>query len=118
MKTNDYRDKDISTIIKNELNFKNFCIKLNDKLEQNYTTVISLLSGKNDEIKVEASLHCIKDKYKDYIGILIIARPIKDKDHLQLTYSISDREFDVICELLSIVVDCKNKSYNILSNFV
>lgn len=69
--------------------------------EREFTYRLNFFDKNNEKICIDARYSIIKYKFKDTLGILIIAKEVKGVKQLKTAFKLTDREINIILNLIS-----------------
>ena len=62
---------------------------------------MQIITKEEKKILIDVNCSLIKDKFSDVLGGLIIGKEVKGVEHLKRAHKITDREFDIILQVIS-----------------
>jgi len=100
-KHENYINTQISGLIENYNNIKEEIKNLKMGIYDDFACRLNFVSDKNEPVLMDVKFKPVRDKYHDLIGILIIAREVREIKQLKDIYKITDREAAVIQAVIS-----------------
>ncbi|UCH15588.1 MAG: PAS domain S-box protein [Bacteroidales bacterium] len=88
--------KHISTFIKEYNYVQNEFGKLDKESYSDFSCRLNFIKKDGGMIYMDTKIKLIRDKFNDFLGILILARPVKELIQMREHYNISEREAQVV----------------------